>query len=364
MAATYLFFGALICYLNGVSVHGSQTNLVRNQRRAITSFAGPGKDSKYAESVVLLKDKDGDPDCTGFVIEHSNPNSKEYFIISAAHCFWNREATPPNWYGDGPWTAHFAKDLAAGNNDGIKVTHIAIDERFTRATTNKKSRPYDIAVLTMDPSKHIVPSSPFKLPTQITAPQRGHKFIHLGYGSTTTLHEFTTDFDEIVQQTQNKMGGAARRHNGVSNGGDSGGPVMTPNGELIGITSAGNDQKGNTKVTWITPEIKSRLEQMMTTQGGHQILHKNVFPARLDYGYNELGDYDEFDDYNDYDLYDEEALEYYYGDDNAEYDDGDYEESLFETALVNLMKAKQQFNVASRLLARERRMKAPSHEYQ
>ena len=59
--------------------------------------------------------------------------------------------------------------------------------------------------------------------------------------------------------------------------------------------------------------------------------------------------------YRDYDELNENGGDY------DGYDD--YEESLYEKALNNLMNAKQQYNVASRLLGRERRMKAPAHRY-
>ena len=70
---------------------------------------------------------------------------------------------------------------------------------------------------------------------------------------------------------------------------------------------------------------------------------------------DERGDEMNNHQYRDYDELNENGGDY------DGYDD--YEESLYEKALNNLMNAKQQYNMASRLLARERRMKAPAHRY-
>lgn len=90
-----------------------------------------------------------------------------------------------------------------------------------------------------------------------------------------------------------------------------------------------------------------------------------------------FGDYDHYDDdfdnyreYSDYETYghdmryDDDDFEYYYEEDYGEYGDDDlYEKSLYENAMENLIKAKRQFAVAQRLMAPQRRMKAPLYSY-
>jgi len=136
-----------------------------------------------------------------------------------------------------------------------------------------------------------------------------------------------------------------------------------------------------TEMVLLKWEKKQRTSHMRITEGYRPGIHLYNLPAANGdinpppeslARYEAFGDddafyydevYDNYEEKGQFDDLDDADFGYYYGEDDGEYDNDDYEESLYEAAMVNLMRAKRQFKVAQRLLARERRMKAPHRSY-